>query len=51
MIITGFIIGQLISDKPLNVILFIMGVITYLVLYFYSFFTFLLKAGEKENDD
>lgn len=49
IIIAGFIIGQLISDKPFDVLLFIMGVITYLGLYAYGFF--LLKGGGKENDN
>ncbi len=49
IIIAGFIIGQLISDKPFNVLLFIVGVIIYLGLYAYGFF--LLKGGDKENDN
>ncbi len=49
IIIAGFIIGQLISDKPFNIILFIVGIIVYLCLYAYGFF--LVKGGDKENDN
>jgi len=49
IIIAGFIIGQFISDKPLNVVLFIVGIMIYLGLYAYGFF--LLKGGDKKNDD
>ena len=49
IIIAGFIIGQLISDKPFNIILFIVGIIVYLCLYAYGFF--LLKGGDKKNDN
>ena len=49
IIIAGFIIGQLISAKLLNVALFIVGITVYLGLYIYGFF--LLKGGDKKNDD
>ena len=49
IIIAGFIIGQFISDEPFNAVLFIVGIIIYFCLYAYGFF--LLKGGDKENDD
>ncbi len=49
IIIAGFIIGQLISAKPIDVVLFIVGIIVYLGLYIYGFL--LLKGGDKKNDD
>ena len=49
IIIAGFIIGQLLSANPIDVVLFIVGIIVYLGLYIYGFL--LLKGGDKKNDD